>query len=358
MIYFIVLILSVYSFSFLYVHGNKLFANYICASAFCIFLWAIVQGGQYNVGTDYFTYLYYFDNPHSLSYFSDKGEWGFYYLIRFCHSIGVTGQGVFVIITLLESVIFFVICIKFDKNNPEIFILLYIVLSSLFHNQMNAVRQSVAVYFVTLSILYFVDKRWKEFILLIVTAFTFHNSVFLFVLLLPSFFVIWKQYKFLLYLLLLILSSIFVFLPVENIVREFSVFLPNYSHYAESDYLSGIPFLGKITKVCVLPIYLYSLVVLKSNFLSSREYRLFIVGIVAYSLKNICLVSSVTNRVGFYFMLLSIFPIYYLIQYLQKTKQTKKVYLVYYMLILFYCMKVLLFPKGEYSYNSIYSFYL
>ena len=95
---------------------------------------------------------------------------------------------VFVVITLLESVLFFIICIKFDKNNPEIFILLYIVLSSLFHNQMNAVRQSIAVYFVTLSILYLIDKRWKEFVLLIVIAFTFHNSVLLFILLLPSFF--------------------------------------------------------------------------------------------------------------------------------------------------------------------------
>ena len=54
-------IFSVYSFSFLYVHGKKSFANYIYASVFCIILWTIVQGGQYNVGTDYFTYLYYFD---------------------------------------------------------------------------------------------------------------------------------------------------------------------------------------------------------------------------------------------------------------------------------------------------------
>ena len=54
MIYFIVLIFSVYSFSFLYVHGKKSFANYIYASVFCIILWTIVQGGQYNVGTDYF----------------------------------------------------------------------------------------------------------------------------------------------------------------------------------------------------------------------------------------------------------------------------------------------------------------
>lgn len=238
MIYFIVLIFSVYSFSFLYVHGKKSFANYIYASVFCIILWTIVQGGQYNVGTDYFTYLYYFDNPYSLSYFSDKGEWGFYFLIKFCHNIGVTGQGVFVVIT----------------------------------------------------------------------------------------------------------------------VRELTLLLPNYSHYAESEYLAEVPFLGKITKVFLLPIYLYSLVVLKSNFLSTREYRLFVVGIIAYSLKNICLVSSVTNRIGFYFMLLSIFPIYYLLRYLQKTRQTKKVYLVYCILILSYCVKVLLFPKGEYSYNSIYNF--
>lgn len=356
MIYFIVLIFSVYSFSFLYVHGKKSFANYIYASVLCIILWTIVQGGQYNVGTDYFTYLYYFDNPYSLSYFSDKGEWGFYFLIKFCHNIGVTGQGVFVVITLLESVLFFIICIKFDKNNPEIFILLYIVLSSLFHNQMNAVRQSIAVYFVTLSILYLIDKRWKEFVLLIVIAFTFHNSVLLFILLLPSFFLIWKQYKSSTYLLLLILSSVFIFLPVENLVRELTLLLPNYSHYAESEYLAEVPFLGKITKVFLLPIYLYSLVVLKSNFLSTREYRLFVVGIIAYSLKNICLVSSVTNRIGFYFMLLSIFPIYYLLRYLQKTRQTKKVYLVYCILILSYCVKVLLFPKGEYSYNSIYNF--
>ena len=158
------------------------------------------------------------------------------------------------------------------------------------------------------------------------------------------------------YLLLLILSSVFIFLPVENLVRELTLLLPNYSHYAESEYLAEVPFLGKITKVFLLPIYLYSLVVLKSNFLSTREYRLFVVGIIAYSLKNICLVSSVTNRIGFYFMLLSIFPIYYLLRYLQKTRQTKKVYLVYCILILSYCVKVLLFPKGEYSYNSIYNF--
>lgn len=358
MIYFVTLIVSVYSFSIFYVHGNKASVNYIYAALFCTCLWTILQGGQYDVGTDYFAYLYYFDNPQSLSFFSDKGEWGFYYLVSFCHSIGITGQGVFFVIALLESIVFFVICSNFDKKNPEILIFLFIVLSSLFHNQMNAVRQSIAVYFVTLSIMYLVDKRWKGFVFFILIAFAFHNSVLLFVLLLPLFWVIWQQYSPVLYLLVLVLSSFLAFLPIENLIREFSTYFPDYSHYAESDYLSEISFLGKITKVCMLPIYVYSLVVLKSNFLSPRGYRLFIVGIMAYSLKNICLVSSVTNRVGFYFMLLSVFPVYYLIQYLQQTRQTRKVYLIYYVLVLFYCVKVILFPKGEYGYDSIYNFYL
>ena len=74
--------------------------------------------------------------------------------------------------------------------------------------------------------------------------------------------------------------------------------------------------------------------------------------ILAYVIRIFCLKLTVTNRLGEYFTLLSIYPIYLVIEnYIQKKKKIELIILLSLVLGLFF-IKIIIFPKNEYLYSS------
>ena len=76
------------------------------------------------MGTDYFSYMKLFVGRESLSRYIDNGELLFVFLIRFCHNIGIYGQGILLVIVFIEVILYFYISIKIFG-----FYLLYIFVS-------------------------------------------------------------------------------------------------------------------------------------------------------------------------------------------------------------------------------------
>ena len=98
MIYLLFLLVSCVYFSYL--------RQYRRISSFQRFLlfWGLLIGGQYGVGTDYFSYIRYFSGS-DLSYFESKGDIFFARFIQFCNAIGIWGQGVFFVLSIISVLI-------------------------------------------------------------------------------------------------------------------------------------------------------------------------------------------------------------------------------------------------------------
>ena len=57
-------------------------------------IWLSICGGQYDVGTDYWSY-YGFFNGEDFYKFRDSGEYLFAWIISLCNSLGLYGQSLF-----------------------------------------------------------------------------------------------------------------------------------------------------------------------------------------------------------------------------------------------------------------------
>lgn len=339
---------------------NKNGGNFYVTISWCVFLWTIIIGGQYNVGTDYFSYYLTFTDENSLQLYYNKGEYLFFYFVYFLNKINIYGQNIFIILAFLNSVMLFKILSYIDKKNSLLFVLLFITVSTIFHNQMNGIRQNVVVYIITLMMITIFRGQYKLSIILIVISYYIHNSALLFVLIVPVLLVLVNKVrsdKIIIYILLV--SSFISLFSFENKIKDILYLFPDYQHYAESEYLKDISVKGKITKLAYMPIYIYAVkTVYVLRKLNKYDMNLFLLGIYSLTFQNLCLATSVTNRLGTYFRILSILPLFYLLRYLKKENKKVILILVLYFLVAQYLTKVIVFPVGEYSYDSYFTHYL
>ena len=69
-----------------------------------VLVWVLFIGGQYAVGTDYFSYLYIF-NGGNLYYLLGKGDFGFVQIVQFFNSYGIHGQSIFFLFSFVWIII-------------------------------------------------------------------------------------------------------------------------------------------------------------------------------------------------------------------------------------------------------------
>lgn len=63
-----------------------------------LMMWSLLIGGQYNVGTDYFSYMEMFVPGANLAYVNEsRGEYAFSWFVETCQHLGVYGQGIFLL---------------------------------------------------------------------------------------------------------------------------------------------------------------------------------------------------------------------------------------------------------------------
>lgn len=145
-------------FSFFYLRAIRFYkvgwARLLLVSLPVVLLWILIIGGQYNVGTDYSSYIMHF-NTKSEDLFYEKKEYLFGYLIYISHELGIYGQGIVLLISAIWIILLLIISKYFLNSNLRylyIFLFVFIVFPATFNNQMNGIRQYVAVYFFTLAV--------------------------------------------------------------------------------------------------------------------------------------------------------------------------------------------------------------
>ena len=335
-----------------------------------IFVWVLMVGGQYAVGTDYFSYIGYF-NSQDTSYFDDRRDILFSFFIKFSHSIGAYGQDLFFILSFIWIIVLLLITknILIDKKIKYIylFFFVFITYSTSFNNQMNGLRQYTSVYYITLALVLLLKENYRLSIPWFICAvFTHFSSITIAVLGCGLYFLLFvvKSYdkkENIRLLSLIVIGSIITSWLINNIsyiepliykLREAEMF-DDYTVYYNNmtEMHSGF---DKITKYIYAPIILYAISKIKYMNLSYYENRLFIFGILSYSLKILVTGIPFVSRLGAYFEVLMCIPIIYLLIYSLRTNKTTVFLFVLFYLILPYSMKVTYFAINEYTYHSIF----
>lgn len=318
-------------------------------------IWLIICGGQYNVGTDYFTYIDVFKNV-DIDLFVNKGEYLFSLIIIIANQLYIPEQGIFYIFYFIGFVFLILIMLELDIKTCFIYILLYFTISNLFHNQLNELRQAIAIYICTYAVLLLnKDRGILKFLLLVYCASLFHSSALFMLILLP-----FKKYQSIsalqCYILLSFCSLFSVFGSFSWVLSIFDFAIPSYYKiYLGSAFDMSNSLMRVLPKLIWIPFYLFSISILNNNWLSKSDIYLYMVGFVSYALRLFFLQNIIFTRVGNLFVLLSVFPLYFYLKYLYESNQKGKFALISCTFVLFYMLKILLFPIDEYAYQSVYA---
>lgn len=319
-------------------------------------IWSFIIGGQYGVGTDYFSYLDIFSNENVLYKYFLKKEYLFYYFVNYLKFIQ-NKQWLFFFIAIIENYIFYKLLIYLKKEriieNTSLFVFIFLTYGTTFYNQMNGIRQYFNVYLLTYLVIFGYEKRYLKYLIVIVIGMNIHASfiIFLPIVILVN---IVKKISLKKILIILLMVVIFNFLPLNDILKKIATFSKRYHHYIYSEYFEKVPLKGKITKIIYIPFYIQATTCLKNDKKILANNKLFFLkfGLISFSIKIFCLHSGAFNRIGESFGILILFPIYYLLEYSKKKKKIFTFIILFFLIIYLFIVKVFLFPSGEYLYRS------
>lgn len=358
MIYCILLILSLfftiqYSCEWAYLQKRSI-TIYMLFFGLLVLPWILVCGGQYETGTDYKTYITLFRTGDVDLYFN-KGEFFFAYIVDFWHGWKLPPQGLYFVFYTICFFFLGLICHKINNRYLYLFLILYFTVSSVFFNQLNLLRQSIAVYIVTYGALnYLTNRNIILLLLLIIVASLFHASSWV-ILIVPFVAMLKLSSTSLRIISVVVLLLLICGHPIISIVLDALMHYipPIYRGYLTSSFNSDVSFVRLIPKLVFFPLYFCSLQLLDKN-PSAYQKSLFIVGFIAYLFRLISLTNVILDRLGYIFILLSVFPLFLYWEYL--SRMNKKFILVSNVLICIsvFLIKTLFFASNEYVYHSIY----
>src|SRR5690554_6688096 len=175
---------------------------------------------------------------------------------------------------------------KLYKMNFELhfIFMFYFILSLIFFNQFNGIRQYIAVYIIIFSILCIMEKRLLISLILMIIASFFHHSAMYFVVLIPIYKLLNKKISF---KFLIILSALFIDLILSK---------TNYKSYIGSTYYTPLSIRGIITKIPKLLAFYLSFYLIKDYIRSENEIFLLNISIVSVLLLILSFSSSLIWR--------------------------------------------------------------
>jgi hypothetical protein len=152
---------------------------------------------------------------------------------------------------------------------------------------------------------------------------------------------------------------------IDRILGVFVPYIERYAHYLTNEYgMADVALINKLTKYIFVPFYLYSICIRK-KLTESKDIFFYNMGFFSFCIKIISLASPMLGRFARYFEVFLIFPLFYLLIYLFKGKQqnihiAERIFILYIFFavsISLFCVKIFIFPSGEYDYKSIFSLY-
>ncbi|WP_314941853.1 EpsG family protein [Porphyromonas endodontalis] len=324
--------------------------------------WILFVGGQYGVGTDYFSYLEKFSDIDSAEV-AFSNEYVFLSIIKLSKDIWNNPQITFFLLSLI-FVTFLYILMKesMDKGDWWIYFFIFVTFSTAFNNQFNAIRQYLAIVILSLAFILLLRKKHLPALLFFTIGFGIHKSGIIFIAIALILYLLsrCKISNKILYLLLIVsslvplLSSVY-FDQIPFLIEQVITLGLGYQRYLQgkADYVMSLSPINIYSKLVFLPFFMTAIYMRKRLVFNDFENKLFSTGIFFYALKLMCLASSITNRLGMSFELLMIFPLVFLLRYLN-TKSPTTSFLIFIFFAFLYILKVTISPEREYIYDSIF----
>lgn len=345
--------LLLFSFVLVYFFVIRLKENKLIHFAICYFpifiLLVLTLGLQENVGTDYFSYLDLVQDSFRAESIKNSGETLFYFLLIISKAFK-NPQLIFVFSAVIQMFFLMLIILNLKKKGYELYKIMffYFTLSLLFFNTFNGIRQYIAVYIVIYALIKLGDDNKKFFFLLIILASFFHKSAIIFLIFLILRPILNKNIRLKVMIPIAIIVSIISIIDLSSLLDRILLYFHRYSTYVGSEYLQALSFQSTITKIPKIIIVYFSIYSLKKN---NYKYDNFLLNLsfIAILIMNLSFTSGLIWRIYQYFDFFIIFPVY---DYFKESKNWYK-YVIVLILIIMLIIKIILFPTGEYSYNSI-----
>lgn len=315
----------------------------------------LVAGLQFNVGTDYFSYIDIYENEARHWFYFNRGEYLFFALNQGLNWLKLPSQSIFLAVSFVQAFLVFIYFKSIKKKGfiLTLFFIAFICVTNIYNNQLNALRQYVVIAALPLLTILLYEKRFVRFFILLGLASFFHNTAWFLLVLLPIYFLYKKLDKSLLFLFLL---SIVGYLLLGKFINELVViFLPSYEHYLQGQYAEQHTLGLFITKLYYLPLIFYFYLIYKKSSSEFGSYFHFM--IFAFTLTFwfflLALNLGIATRFYYYVLFFMVFPMYYLLHYNYLKGRVVSFVLVLGYIVLPYIAKVTFLAKNEFLYNSI-----
>lgn len=321
----------------------------------------IIPSIQYGIGTDYFSYIHIYSDDLAISRLQMKGELLFYHLYSIANFFELGPQSIFLLSSLIVTLSFTSLFYRLRKDKFDILILffLFFVVTNIYHNQMNGLRQYVALSFFPLIYFSYIKKEYLLSCMLSLLAFYTHSSALICVLL----FIVplgarlsYNKLMVLFFLMPLLISYVSEWVGV--LIEDY---IPWYSHYLSVSYGKALPLSSIFSKLYYFPLYIFFwLIVTKiktneelNNLSNNYVFKCFItLWVITYWMFLLYLDYGFFFRVASYFFFFYIFPLYFIIKYLLSINGVFRLLLVYLYLLAPYFYKVVVAPVEVFTFRT------
>lgn len=333
---------------------------------FAIFFFSFVSlpAFQYEVGADYHSYTDIYLN-NDVDYYYDRLEIIFASIINLFNILNLPSQSLFIIYGLLFGLLMVNATSTLSNEGLSLclLVLLYFTVTSIYQNQLNGIRNFLAVYFFINAIIFKFKGNTISLILFTFFGILSHST---FYLMIPFLILSTKIYEKICHNYIKVIISLnflaITSLPVLLTYVIVDFFAPHYSKYFTNLDLFGVPsdFINSLPKLIWTPVYIWSLFVFrkyeKNKFVLNNSIRyLYSFWILTSYSFYLQIFNDNFFRFHIYCSFFSIIPFYLVYQSLRSL--LLKVLLLLY-IVSPYIFKVTFFARDEYNYTSVFSRYL
>jgi hypothetical protein len=322
-----------------------------------MFIYGMGLALQYEVGTDYSSYVNYYFGDIPMRFYHNN-EFIFYYLFKFIQYTNLGSQSIFVIVSIINTSLLFILLNKlkgYGFKSWLVFVLFFSV-STAYHNQMNVLRQYLAVMVVPLYFMFLYEKKYFKMLITSLIG-VFSHKIFIVALLFTPVVVLFKdKNRKYIFLIFLIAPIVYLFLFKYGFNQIVELFFRSYSFYIDSDFLPTVNFEIIVTKLYYIPLIIYFMVLyLRDDYSKTNNiFRYFIfIFTLTYCLYLTEFIFYTHGRIFQLFYIFYIFPLYFIINYSWQHKHSYRLIIISLYILTPYILKVTILARGEYLYDSI-----
>lgn len=319
-----------------------------------------VPAFQFDVGTDYMSYVDMYKYGYNIEYYYNKKEYVFYFILKVSTWLELGEQSIFVLVSIVYSFFWLVLIVLLKNANYKVWIcaFLYFTVTGIYQNQLNGLRQYMAISILPCLFILLYNRKYYYSFALTVFASLCHAS---FILVYPFFVFVFIRPSPAKICTLFLISGVFCALVFPKLLPlVVSVLFGNYAGYFESSLSASANLSSLLTKIYYAPLFIlamysYSKDVREGKY--DKKYDMimtfFMILAATYWLFVVNMYFGFFGRVAQYFMIFYIFPIYYLIHRYLERKKLYSVICIFCYISLPYILKVTVLATSEYDYHSI-----